>query len=83
MLDAEIDMTKEIMIGPDGKIVNEDEEKKPFEKMTKKEMLEARSEIADKALISAVKTICTLQRANDLNAYSRHPRIQHALGDKY
>jgi hypothetical protein len=44
--------------------------------MMKKAEIEAlREEIADRCLISAVKTICTLQRANDLNAYSRHPRI--------
>lgn len=72
---GEVDLSKEIFIGPDGKVVTEDENKKPFEAMTRQEMLNAREEIADRCFISAVKTICTLQRANDLNAYSRHPRI--------
>lgn len=51
--------------------------------MTKAEIKAAREEIADRVLIAAVKTICTLQRASDLNAYSRHPRIQHQFGSNY
>jgi len=78
-----LDSNKEILIGPDGKIYNENVKKKPFEEMTRAEILEARKEIADRVLISAVKTICTLQRASDLNAYSRHPRIQHSFGANY
>ena len=34
-----------------------------------------RTEIADKAFISVVKTIVELRRALDLQAYSRHPKI--------
>lgn len=68
-------MSKEVLVGPDGKIINEGDSDKPYNEMKTQEMLEARQEIADRALISAVKTICTLQRAHDLNAYSRHPRI--------
>jgi hypothetical protein len=37
-------------------------------------------EIADKALISAVKTVAELGRAQDLQAYSRHPKIAPRFG---
>jgi len=57
---ADIEQNKEIMIGPDGRIVNEGEKKKPFDQMKKSEIAAAREEIADRVLISAVKTICTL-----------------------
>jgi hypothetical protein len=79
---GDLDMPKN-EIGKDGRIINKNEKKKPFNEMKKAEILAAREEIADRVLISAVKTICTLQRANDLNAYSRHPRIQHTFGSNY
>ena len=48
-----------------------------FEQKTRaeEELLEKRQIIADKALISAVKTVVELKRAQDLQAYSRHPKI--------
>jgi hypothetical protein len=51
---------KEIQIGPDGKIIVEGQVKKSFEEMTTSEMVNMRQESADRALISAFKTICTL-----------------------
>ena len=51
--------------------------------MTRKEIFKKREEVIDKALISAVKTLTQLQRAQDLMAYSRHPKIKQFLGDKY
>jgi len=50
---------------------------------TKKDIALQRQEIADKALISAVKTLTQLQRASDLMAYSKHPRINKSFQDKY
>ncbi len=79
---GDLDMPKN-EIGKDGRIINKNEKKKPFNEMKKAEILASREEIADRVIISAVKTICTLQRANDLNAYSRHPRIQHTFGANY
>jgi hypothetical protein len=79
---GDLDMPKN-EIGKDGRIINKNEKKKPFNEMKKADILAAREEIADRVIISAVKTICTLQRANDLNAYSRHPRIQHTFGANY
>jgi hypothetical protein len=46
---------------------------------TKKDIFYMRQEVADKALISAVKTLAQLQRANDLMAYSKHPRINKSF----
>ena len=46
-------------------------------------MHQKRQEVVDRAFISAVKTISQLQRASDLMAYSRHPRIQKTFQDKY
>lgn len=46
-------------------------------------MADYREEVADKALISAVKTIQEINRAQDLQAYSRHPKISHKFGEKY
>ena len=43
---------------------------------TKKDIALQRQEVADKAFISAVKTLTQMQRASDLMAYSKHPRIQ-------
>jgi len=37
----------------------------------------------DRAFISAVKTLTQLQRASDLMAYSRHPRINKTFQDRY
>jgi hypothetical protein len=34
-------------------------------------------------LISAIKTIQEIYRAQDLQAYSRHPKIAHKFGEKY
>jgi len=76
-------VSKEIGIAPDGRIHNENHVKKEFHEMKKSEIKQAREEIADRVLISAVKTICSLQRTNDLNAYSRHPRIMQKFGSNY
>ena len=54
-----------------------------FSTMTQAEMAEYRELVADKALISAVKTIQEINRAQDLQAYSRHPKISHKFGEKY
>lgn len=51
--------------------------------MTQAEMAEYREIVADKALICAVKTIQEINRAQDLQAYSRHPKISHKFGEKY
>jgi hypothetical protein len=51
--------------------------------MTQGEMHDYRQETADRALIAAVKTIAEIGRAQDLQAYSRHPKIQHKFGEKY
>jgi len=51
---------KEIRIGPDGKIFVDGQVKKNLNEMTQAEMIDMRRETADRALISAVKTICTL-----------------------
>ncbi|CDW71083.1 adenylyl cyclase [Stylonychia lemnae] len=47
------------------------------------EIIEKRMEIADKALISAVKIAVELRRAQDLQAYSRHPKIAPKFGSNY
>lgn len=54
-----------------------------FSGLTQVEIIEKRTEIADKAIIAAVKTIAELARASDLLAYARHPRISMKFGDKY
>jgi hypothetical protein len=46
-------------------------------------MADFREQAADKALISAIKTIQEIYRAQDLQAYSRHPKIAHKFGEKY
>jgi len=51
-----------------------------YEDCTEEEIKKVREEIADKALISAVKTVAELGRAPDLQAYSRHPRILPKFG---
>lgn len=52
--------------------------------MTTEEIEAKRQDISDKAIIAAVKTIAELERAQDLQAYKRHPRISMKWGeDKY
>lgn len=53
------EQAKEIVIGHDGKVVG-DTPKKSFSEMTLSEIKAFREETADRVLISAVKTICTL-----------------------
>jgi hypothetical protein len=50
------------------------------DEMKDEEILEKRKEIADKALIAAVKIVVELRRAQDLQAYSRHPKIAPKFG---
>jgi len=47
------------------------------------ELREKRQITADKALISAVKIVVELRRASDLQAYSRHPKIQPKFSSQY
>jgi len=42
-----------------------------------------RTEVADRALIAAVKIVVELRRAQDLQAYSRHPKIAPKFGGNY
>ena len=56
---------------------NNDEEE---DQINEEEILEKRKEIADKALIAAVKIVVELRRAQDLQAYSRHPKIAPKFG---
>ena len=51
--------------------------------VTKKDIFLQREMVCDKALISAVKTLATLQRDQSLLAYSKHPRIMNRFQDKY
>jgi len=51
------------------------DEQDEFEELKESDLMRLRTEIADKALISAVKTVAELGRAVDLQAYSRHPKI--------
>ena len=46
-----------------------------FENLQEGELQSWREETADKALISVVKTVAEIQRAEDLQAYARHPKI--------
>ena len=46
-----------------------------FENLQEGELGSWREETADKALISVVKTVAEIQRAEDLQAYARHPKI--------
>ena len=59
---------------------NQEEEES---EMKDEEILEKRKEIADKALIAAVKIVVELRRAQDLQAYSRHPKIAPKFGQNY
>jgi hypothetical protein len=54
-----------------------------FQGLTQVETGILRTNIAEKAVIAAVKTIAELARANDLLAYSKHPRISHRFGEKH
>jgi hypothetical protein len=54
-----------------------------FQGLTQNETGMLRTNIAEKAVIAAVKTIAELARANDLLAYSKHPRISHRFGEKH
>lgn len=54
-----------------------------FQGLTQLETGILRTNIAEKAVIAAVKTIAELARANDLLAYSKHPRISHRFGEKH
>lgn len=47
------------------------------------DLLERRQITADKALITAVKIVVELRRASDLQAYSRHPKIQPKFSSQY
>jgi len=40
------------------------------------EIGQRQTEMADKALIAAAKIFAEIRRASDLQAYSRHPKIQ-------
>lgn len=46
-------------------------------------MQQLREETADRAVIAAIKTIAEVGRAQDLQAYSRHPKIIHKFNDNY
>lgn len=54
-----------------------------FEDLKQNEIDKFREETADKALISAVKTIAELFREQDLQAYSKHPKIHPRFGKDY
>jgi len=51
--------------------------------MTQAEMENYREEQADRCLVAAIKTIAEIGRAQDLQAYSRHPKIHHKFNEKY
>lgn len=54
-----------------------------FEDLAETDIPNKRTELADKALISAVKTIAEIERDTGLLAYQRHPRIQTRFEGKY
>ena len=51
------------------------DEPEEFEDLQESDIAKLKEEIADRSLISAVKTVAELSRAQDLQAYSRHPKI--------
>jgi len=51
--------------------------------MTQSEMAAYREETADRCLIASIKTIAEINRAQDLQAYSKHPKIQLKFHEKY
>lgn len=59
------------------------DEQDEFEDLKDLDVDEMREQIADKALISAVKAVSELSRAQDLQAYSRHPKILPKFGQNY
>ena len=59
------------------------EEPEDFEDLKEEEITKISTETADKALISAVKTVAELGRAQDLQAYSRHPKIAPRFQSNY
>jgi hypothetical protein len=63
--------------------IKENDEIEEFEDLREADFTKYREEIADKALISAVKTIAELQREQDLQAYSKHPKILPNFGKEY
>lgn len=46
-----------------------------FEDIQESDIAGIKEKLSDQALISAVKTVAELSRAQDLQAYSRHPKI--------
>lgn len=54
-----------------------------FEDLTEADIPKKRTELADKALISAVKTIAEIERDKGILAYKRHPRIQTRFDKDY
>jgi len=54
-----------------------------FEDLKLNDLQKEREEIADKALISTVKTVAELLREQDLQAYSKHPKIAPKFGKDY
>lgn len=54
-----------------------------FEDLTEAEIPKKRQELADKALIAAVKTITEIERDTGIIAYKRHPRISTRFDKKY
>ena len=59
------------------------EEIEDFEEIRDADLQPMREMIADKVLISAVKTLAELFREQDLQAYSRHPKILPKFGKDY
>ena len=51
-----------------------------FDELKEADLGPMRETIADKVLISAVKTLAELFREQDLQAYSRHPKILPKFG---
>ena len=61
------------MIKPDAPWMKEEIDE--FEDLRENDLQKTREQISDKALISAVKTVAELFREQDLQAYSKHPKI--------
>ena len=59
------------------------EEPDEFEDLPESDIPKKRTQLADQALISAVKTIIEIERDSGLLAYQRHPRIETRFGKKY
>lgn len=54
-----------------------------FEDLAEADIPKKRQELADKALISAVKTIAEIERDQGILAYKRHPRILTRFDKQY